>query len=266
MPEAVHVPCKVERWQAGHCEQVNDELAAEVPIVMQYHGINHAVMLATPSDLTDYAYGFTVSEGLVDCAADIQAVEVIPQSTAIELRISIKAEHFARVLARRRQLTGRTSCGICGTETLDQLQRPLPPCQPAFRLSARELQIALQQLSEQQPLNAVTGSVHAAAWVLPGSGLQWVREDVGRHNALDKTLGALLQAATDPKTGYVLITSRASYEMVYKTAALGVGVLVAVSAPTALAVQIAEQCALTLVGFTRAGRHVIYTHPERLQS
>jgi len=263
-PEPAIVEVDVERWSQGRMERARDRVAEETPIALVYHGVPHVVMLATPVNLEDYAVGFTVSEGLVAHPGEIQSVEVVPQSDAIELRIGIVAERFAQLLQRRRNLTGRTGCGLCGTESLEQAIRPVPALSQSLHISVADLHAALAQLESLQPINARTGSVHAAAWAVPGSGIQLVREDVGRHNALDKAIGALLRSNTDFAAGYMIITSRASYEMVQKSATAGIGLIAAVSAPTAFAIRTAEQSGVTLVGFARRDRHVVYTHPERL--
>jgi formate dehydrogenase accessory protein FdhD len=277
--EAASVEVAVERWQSGRIERLTDSVAEEAPVALVYHGVPHVVMLATPADLEDYAIGFTVSEGLVANAGEIQSVEIVPAAAAasaasaasnavpanaIEVRIGIAQHRFSALLQRRRNLTGRTGCGLCGTETLEQAMRPIAPVAAALKVSAGELHRALESLGAMQPVNSRTGSVHAAAWVLPGQGIQFVREDVGRHNALDKAIGALIRSGQDVSRGYMVITSRASYEMVQKSAAVGVGLLAAVSAPTALAIRTAEQAGITLIGFARADRHVVYCHPHRL--
>jgi FdhD protein len=265
-PEAASVEVSVERWQSGRTERATDRVAEEVPVALVYHGVPHVVMLATPADLEDYAVGFTVSEGLVAGASEIQSVEVVPAQDAIEVRIGIAADRFSELLQRRRNLTGRTGCGLCGTESLEQAIRPVRTLASALKVPVADLHAALVQLESLQPVNARTGSVHAAAWALPNDGIQFVREDVGRHNALDKAIGALIRSGADPAAGYMLITSRASYEMVQKTAAAGVGMLAAVSAPTGLAIRVAEASGVTLAGFARRDRHVVYTHPRRLIS
>ncbi|MGH8261524.1 MAG: formate dehydrogenase accessory sulfurtransferase FdhD, partial [Steroidobacteraceae bacterium] len=235
-----------------------------------YHGVPHVVMLATPSDLEDLAYGFTLSEELVAGVEEIRSVEVAAPGgeagdPAIEVRIGIAWERFPELLRRRRNLTGRTGCGLCGTETLDAAIRDRSRIASGPRVSAAGLHAAIVQLESLQPLNARTGSVHAAAWVIPGQGIYCVREDVGRHNALDKAIGALVRARVDLDAGYMLVTSRASYEMVQKAATVGIAFLAALSAPTAFAVRHAERSGLTLVAFARRDRHVVYTHAQRIE-
>lgn len=255
---------RVQRWRQGRVEEVQDDVAEEVPVAFSYHGIPHVVMLATPAHLEDLGTGFTFTEGLVGRADEIRGVEAVALADACEVRISLAPERFSELLRRQRNLTGRTGCGLCGTETLEQAIRQPPPVGSGVTVTSAELHAALLELRARQPLNAKTGSVHAAAWCLPGEGVRLVREDVGRHNALDKVIGALIRAGTPASTGYLLVSSRASYEMVQKAASAGVSVLAAISAPTGLAIRLAEACGLTLIGFARDDSHVVYTQPHRL--
>ncbi len=267
MNSAIQAPSAevpVQRWADGVVTRTTDFVTEEVPVALVYHGVPHVVMLATPADLEDYAVGFTVSEGLVAHPREIQSVEVVPAAQSIEVRIGIAGERFAELLRRRRNLTGRSGCGLCGAETVEEAIRPPVKAAKGPTVSAAGMHAALVQLESQQPLNARTGSVHAAAWVVPGEGVKLVREDVGRHNALDKLIGALVRAGTDVTAGYALITSRASFEMVQKSATAGITFVAAVSAPTVLAIRMAEQTGLTLVGFARRHSHVVYANPERL--
>jgi FdhD protein len=254
----------VQRWSKGSLAETTDFVTEEVPVALVYHGVPHVVMLATPADLEDYAVGFTVSEGLVGHPREIQSVEVEHGAESIEVRIGIAGERFSELLRRRRNLTGRTGCGLCGAETVEEAIRPPVLVGKGPVVSVAELHEALVQLEPKQVVNARTGSIHAAAWVVPGEGIRYVREDVGRHNALDKVIGALVRAGDDVNAGYALITSRASFEMAQKAAAAGITFMAAVSAPTALAIRLAQQSGLTLVGFARHDRHVVYAHPERL--
>ena len=237
-----------------------------MPVALVYHDVPHVVMLATPADLEDYAVGFTLSEGLVERADEIRGVEVVQGEASADVKISVAWERFTQLLQRRRNLAGRTGCGLCGAETAEDAIRECPAVPAGVTLSAAELHAAMAQLSGRQPINARTGSVHAAAWVVPGEGIKVVREDVGRHNALDKTIGALARVKTDFASGYMLITSRASYEMVQKCATVGIPLLVALSAPTAFAVRLAQRTGLTLVAFARADQHVVYAHPHRIRN
>jgi FdhD protein len=265
-PDLTHKEVDVERWVDGAVTRTTDFVTEEAPVALVYHGVPHVVMLASPADLEDYAVGFTVSEGLVASPREIQSVEVARGADSVEVRIGIAGERFSELLRRRRNLTGRSGCGLCGAETVDEAIRPPTQVAQGPTVMAADLHAALVQLESQQPVNARTGSIHAAAWVVPGKGIQLVREDVGRHNALDKVIGALVRSETDVNAGYALITSRASFEMVQKAATAGIAFVAAVSAPTALAIRMAKQTGLTLVGFARRHSHVVYANPERLTS
>jgi FdhD protein len=262
---AVSAEVAIERWTRGAIARTTDVVAEERPVALIYHDVPHVVMLATPADLEDYAVGFTLSEALVASADEIRGVEVSQGETSADVRITVAWERFTQLLQRRRNLTGRTGCGLCGAETAEDAIRECAPVPAGVSVTAAELHAAIAQLSSRQPINARTGSVHAAAWVVPGQGIQVVREDVGRHNALDKTIGALARARADFAAGYMLITSRASYEMVQKCATVGIALLVALSAPTAFAVRLAQRSGLTLVAFARADQHVVYAHPHRVK-
>jgi FdhD protein len=261
---AVSSRVEVQRWSAGSVTATTDLVAEEVPVALIYHDVPHVVMLATPADLEDYGVGFTLSEGLVARTAEIRGIEVVCGDGVADVRIAVAWERFTQLLQRRRNLAGRTGCGLCGAETAADAIRAPEPVPAGVALSAAQLHGAIEQLGSRQPINARTGSVHAAAWVLPHAGIQLVREDVGRHNALDKAIGALARNGADFSCGYMLITSRASYEMVQKCATVGISLLVALSAPTAFAVRLAQQTGLTLVAFARRDRHVVYANPQRL--
>lgn len=252
-------------WRAGVVEQVSDQVAEEVPVALAYHGVPHVVMLATPSDLEDLAVGFTLSESIVANRDEIRCVEAAQGSDgALEVRIGVAAERFSELLRRQRNLAARTGCGLCGAQTVADAIRNPPPVKSALTVHGEALHQALLDLQGRQELNSRTGSVHAAAWVVPNAGIQFVREDVGRHNALDKVIGAVVRAGGDFADGYFMVTSRASYEMVQKAATVGASFLAAVSAPTAFAIRLAEAAGLTLVGFAREHQHVVYAHPQRL--
>ncbi|MGH8138086.1 MAG: formate dehydrogenase accessory sulfurtransferase FdhD [Steroidobacteraceae bacterium] len=263
-PKAVSAEVSVERWERGEVTHKTDQVAEEIPVALVYHGVPHVVMLATPANLEDFAVGFTLSEGLVARPDEIRSVEVTQGEEAADVRVTVAWDRFSALLQRRRNLTGRTGCGLCGAETAEDAIRECGPVGPGPSVSTRDLHEAIEQLVALQPINARTGSVHAAAWVVPGKGIQLVREDVGRHNALDKAIGALVRSGVDFGSGYMLITSRASYEMVQKSATVGIAFLAALSAPTAFAVRLANQAGLTLVAFARRDRHVVYANPRRL--
>ena len=264
MPPPV-VAVDVERWRAGALEHASDEVADERAVAFKYHGVPHVVMLATPADLEDLAVGFTLSEAIVAAPAEIRSVGVRAVDDALEVHLDIAPERFAALLKRHRNLTGRTGCGMCGAETLADAIRDPPALGGALELSSVALQAALATLAERQALNARTGSIHAAAWVVPSRGVLLVREDVGRHNALDKMIGALVRRGEDLGRGYAIVTSRASYEIVQKAATVGIAAVVAVSAPTGFAIRAARQFGVTLVGFARPDRHVIYANGARMR-
>ncbi len=254
----------VQRWQSGRIAAVVDRVAEEVPIALVYNGLAHVVMMASPVDLEDFALGFSLSEGIVARAAEVRAIETDAVSDGIAVYVDIDRERFAPLEAQRRNLAARTSCGLCGTETIDQAVRHPPAVGEGVQITAGALQTAFAGLTERQPLNAVTGAVHAAAWALPDGQLVCAREDVGRHTAMDKLIGALAREGTSFEAGFALITSRASFEMTQKAATVGITVLAAISAPTGLAIRLAEETGLTLIGFTRTEQHNVYSNPQRI--
>jgi len=253
------------RHRDGAFVPVDAALAVEAPIALEYNGISHAVMLATPCDLEDFALGFSLGEGILSDVAELYQVEVRADPPGITLALEVAAGAFAALKQRRRTLAGRTGCGICGTESLEQVLRPLPKLAFAnWQLSATALAVASAALAGAQPLLQQTGATHGAAWCSLDGALLHVREDVGRHNALDKLIGALRRARIPTDQGFALITSRASVEMVQKAATAGIGVLAAVSAPTSLALEVAQRCGLTLIGFARGANFSVYTNRSRV--
>ena len=249
-------------WNGGELIEGNDVVATETPVAMVYNGISHVVMMATPADLQDFALGFSLSEGILTSPKQLLDCEEIITDTGIELALSITAEPFAALKERRRNLVGRTGCGLCGAESLAQAITTPNNISTQLTISHVALQQAIAALGDVQLLQQQTGAVHGAAWCNTAGDIILVREDVGRHNALDKLLGAISLQPSDE--GFVLVTSRASYEMVAKTTSANIPLLAAVSAPTSLAVELAEKAGLTLVGFSRAGRHVVYAHGQRI--
>ena len=266
----------VERLQAGRREPHVETLAEELPVALVYNGISHAVMLASPADLEDFALGFSLSEGIIDSPDDLLDAEILPadlgesvalagtteRGLSVELKVTLRC--FMRLKERRRTLAGRTGCGLCGTESLAEAVRPVGREAACIEIEARALERAMAALPSHQHLQKATGAAHAAAWCAPDGEVLTLREDVGRHNALDKLIGALARAGTDPATGFVVVTSRASYEMVYKAAHAGFGLLAAVSAPPGRAGRPAEAAGLVLAGFVRGDRAVAYSHTRRL--
>ena len=253
---------RVEVWQDGASTVAGDQLAAEQPVALFYRCVAHAVMMLTPGDLEDFAYGFSLSEGIIDRPEQLYDIEVREAQGGLELRMDLDSACLARLQQRRRQMVGASGCGLCGLETLAAVTAELPVLPRRKALSHSALQRSLPGFEAHQVLGALTGGMHAAAWCDLRGAVQVLREDVGRHNAFDKLIGAL---AREPKrSGFALLSSRASYELVQKALRADIEILVTLSAATSLAVELAERCGLTLVGFTRPGRHVVYSHPERL--
>ena len=241
-----------------------DVLAEESPVALVYNGISHAVMMASPADLEDFALGFSISEGIADGEDDIGAIEAVAVTAGIEARIELSSRAFWRLKERRRTLAGRTGCGLCGVDSLEQTVRVMQPVASDLKVPLDAIHRALNNLPEAQVNNRATRSMHAAAFATPQGELKLVREDVGRHNALDKLIGAMLRAGIAPSSGVCLITSRCSYEMVQKAVVTGFPVLVAVSAPTLMARRLAEAHNLTLVALARHDSAVLVSHPERV--
>jgi formate dehydrogenase accessory protein FdhD len=260
--------CDVQRIKGNTVTSDEDHVIEEVPVALVFNGISHAVMLASPADLEDFAVGFSLSEGIVAHAREIHDLDVRSECSGIVVEMTIASERFFTLKDRRRSLVGRTGCGLCGVESLETItaQTASSPMNlsSGFRLKHEAIDEGLRQLPHWQPLRSLTGASHGAAWCDAQGNIELLREDVGRHNALDKLIGALARQNKPTNDGFVLITSRASYEMVQKTARAGIAALVAVSAPTTLAVQMAKSAGILLVGFARDGQQVIYSQPDRL--
>jgi FdhD protein len=237
----------------------------ETAVAFTYNGSAHAVMMASPADLGDFAAGLSLTERIVESADDISELEIISSELGIELRMWIAEKCMQPYSARRRHLVGPTGCGLCGVESLDEAARPPPPVGEGIQLTPQQVSAAIAALAPAQVLNRATRAVHAAGFWRPDEGLVAVREDVGRHNALDKLIGALARRRIAGRTGVVLLTSRVSVEMVQKTAILGASILVAVSAPTALAVRAADASGVTLIAIARDEDFEIFTHPKRVR-
>jgi FdhD protein len=253
-----------QRWDQGRRETRVEQVAEETPVALVYNGTPHVVMMATPADLEDFALGFSVTEELIRSRADLLDTQVVRYSQGIEIQATVAAACDATIASRTRRLTGRTGCGICGADSFAAVLKELHPVTVDVTVSADAIHAALTSLANQQRLNAAAGAVHAAGWARLDGTVELLREDVGRHNALDKLIGAVLKRGIDVRTGFVVVTSRASFEMVQKTTVLGAPLLAAISGPTGLALRVAEQAGLTLVGFARGGRHTVYTHPGRV--
>ena len=241
-----------------------DFLAEEVPVALVYNGISHVVMMASPKDLELFAMGFSLSEGIIDHPQEIYGMDVVKACNGLEVQIELSSRRFMGLKERRRALAGRTGCGVCGVEQLNDIGKPVTPLPFTQTFNLANLDKALEHLNDVQPIGQLSGCTHAAAWVLPSGDIIGGHEDVGRHVALDKLLGRRARESDVWQQGAALVSSRASYEMVQKAAMCGVEILFAVSAATTLAVEVAERCNLTLVGFCKPGRATIYTHSQRL--
>ncbi|MFO3703405.1 formate dehydrogenase accessory sulfurtransferase FdhD [Xanthomonas codiaei] len=254
----------VFRHRGGRGASVQDQVAAEMPVALIYNQVPFAVMMATPEDLEDFALGFSLSEGIVDHPQDLRVVAVETFLEGASLQLEIPPERAAALGRRRRNLDGRSGCGVCGNESIEAVLRVPPVVHSDLRIETDALARALAGLHAQQPIAAQTGAVHAAGWADAQGMVQLVREDVGRHNALDKLIGALAHARIDASQGFAVVTSRASFEMAMKAAQARIPLLAAISAPTALAISLADSAGLTLIGFARDHDCVVYSHPQRL--
>ncbi|MBN6071074.1 formate dehydrogenase accessory sulfurtransferase FdhD [Aggregatibacter actinomycetemcomitans] len=240
-----------------------ETLAKEVPVALVYNDISHTVMMCSPRDLADFAMGFSLSEGIIEKPSDIYSIDIEEVCNGIEARVELATRCFVALKDHRRTLTGRTGCGICGAEQLQQVYKNVAKLDRTLTFDVAQLDDCLEQLQKLQELGKQTGSTHAAGFFSLDGKLLAIREDVGRHVALDKLLG--WHAKAGKPQGFIVVTSRASYEMVQKTVSAGVEMLVAISASTDLAVEMAEQYNLTLIGFARAGRATVYSGRERLR-
>ncbi len=252
------------RWRKGVTSAGRRAIPEEVPVALTYNGSAYAVMMVTPADLADFALGFSISETVVESASEIESLEILDVEGGIEARMWLNPSAAARNSSRRRSILGPTGCGLCGVESIAQALKAMPPvATAAASVSGNELVAAMAELEKHQTLNAETRAVHAAGLWLRGRGVL-VREDAGRHNALDKVIGGAAAARLPAAEGAVLLTSRISVELVQKTAKLGASIIAAVSAPTALAVRVAGSAGITLVAVMRGEEFEIFTVPERI--
>jgi FdhD protein len=253
-----------EIWREGSPRLGSRSIPEETAVALTYNGGAYAVMMTTPQDLEDFAVGFSLSEGLITCSAEIDSLAVVQLEDGVELRMWLSKPTADRLQQRRRRIAGPTGCGLCGIESIAEAMRPTAMVGRGRQVSPEQIMDAMQSLPSRQKLNIETRAVHAAAFWNARSGIVALREDVGRHNALDKLSGALARASIAASDGIVLLTSRVSVEMVQKSAAIGTSVMVSVSAPTALAVRMADAAGITLAAIARADGFEVFTHPHRI--
>jgi FdhD protein len=258
------VEWKSVAWRGG-AQRSTRAVAAEVPVAFVYDGGTEAVMMATPADLEDFALGFSLNDGIVSSADDVGEIGIVEVERGVELRMILKQRNREALVTRRRLRAGPAGCGLCGVESIAAALAKPPRVPAALTFDAREIVAAVGALFPLQKLNERTRAAHAAALYVPGEGIVAVREDVGRHNALDKLAGALVRAGRKASGGAIVMTSRVSVELVQKAARMGAGVLAAVSAPTALALEEAEAAGITVAGIVRDDGFEIFTHPERIR-
>lgn len=265
-PHAAATDAAAQRLDAGGAAtaSVSRTVPEETPIALSFNGVTHAVMLATPDYLEDFGRGFALSESIVADIGEILDIETLTHPDGMEVAMTLTARRFAALSQRRRSLAGPTGCGLCGVDSLAQANRQPAHIESDFAIAEAAIRAGLAALPQAQVLNAETGAVHAAAWIDRQGNLLALREDVGRHNALDKLVGALAARRSDPSQGALLLTSRCSVELVMKAATVGMPVLVAVSAPTARAVRLAEATGVTLVALARADSMLVFAHGRRI--
>ena len=252
-------------WRTGGFAEDERAIPEETAVAFTFNTASYAVMMATPQDLEDFAVGFSLTEGVISSIDAIDSIDIVEEEVGIELRIWLKAADAADFLGRRRKMAGPTGCGLCGIESLVEAMRPPPDVVKGRAFTPNQIMTAVDSLFPMQVLNRETRAVHAAGFWTPERGLVAVREDVGRHNALDKLAGALARDGATAREGLVALTSRVSVEMVQKSAAIGAPTIVAVSAPTALATRMAEACGMTLVAIARKDGFEVFTHPHRVR-
>lgn len=261
-PPSLSVACHA--WRHGEMAVSARTVPEETAIAFTFNGTTHAVMMATPGDFEDFAVGFALTEGLIEQPSEIANLDIVPTPLGIELRVWLPEDRAKTYAARRRSMAGPTGCGLCGIESLEEAARPAPVVSNASRFDAGAIVAAMASLSSGQKLNGQTHAVHAAGFWTPARGLVAVREDVGRHNALDKLIGTLARSAIPAAHGLVLLTSRVSIELIQKAARLGAPLIAAVSAPTAAGVRLADTCGITLVAVARGQDFEVFTHHQRI--
>ncbi|MFC3693974.1 formate dehydrogenase accessory sulfurtransferase FdhD [Chenggangzhangella methanolivorans] len=252
-------------WRAGTLRDASERATPEeTPVAIVYDGSTQAVMMASPTDVEDFAVGFSLTEGIVRSVGEIESLEIVPHELGLEARMWLAKDPARQLGARRRAIAGPTGCGLCGVDSLAEAVKPARLVSADTIVTSADVHEALEALSRAQALNFETRAVHGAGFFRPGHGLLAVREDVGRHNALDKLAGHLARTGEDASTGFVVLTSRVSVEMIQKAAVIGTGLVVAVSAPTALGVRLAAEAGITLAAIARGDGFEVFTHPHRI--
>jgi FdhD protein len=253
-------------WREGSPSAGSRSIPEETAVALTYNGGTYAVMMTTPQDLRDFAVGFSLNEGVIGSPADIDSLDIVQLDDGVELRMWLSRPNADRLRERRRHIAGPTGCGLCGIESIAEAMRPAAVVDHGRQFSPQQIMVAMRNLPSRQKLNIETRAVHAAAFWNASSGIVALREDVGRHNALDKLSGALARGSIAAGEGIILLTSRVSVEMVQKSAAIGASVMVSVSAPTALAVRMADAAGITLAAIARADGFEVFTHPSRISN
>jgi FdhD protein len=253
-------------WREDGPSAGSRSIPEETAVALTYNGGTYAVMMTTPQDLRDFAIGFSLSEGVIGSPADIDSLDIVQLDDGVELRMWLSQPKADRLRERRRHIAGPTGCGLCGIESIAEAMRPAAVVAPGRQFSPEQIMAAMRSLPSRQKLNVQTRAVHAAAFWNATSGIVALREDVGRHNALDKLSGALARGSIEAGEGMILLTSRVSVEMVQKSAVIGASVMVSVSAPTALAVRMADAAGITLAAIARADGFEVFTHPHRISN
>jgi FdhD protein len=251
-------------WSGGRAVAEQRAIPRETPVAFAYDGSSYAVMMATPGDLEDFAIGFSLTEGIVAALEEVGSFEIVEETIGIELRMTLSGPRAAALAKRRRAHAGPVGCGLCGIESLEEAARPVPVVAGGVTITPADIALALEATKASQTINRQTHATHAASFFAPASGLVALREDVGRHNALDKLAGALARGGVAPAEGVVVVTSRLSVELVQKAAMMGAPILVAVSAPTALALRTADEAGITVIAVARGDGFELFTHPDRV--
>jgi FdhD protein len=263
----MHQPARIvhrQSWREGNSSAGSRSIPEETAVALTYNGGTYAVMMTTPQDLEDFALGFSLSEGVINSPDDVDSLDIVRLDDGVELRMWLSKPRADRMQERRRHIAGPTGCGLCGIESIAEAMRPAAVIAHDRQFSPEQIMVAMRNVPLLQKLNIETRAVHAAAFWNVTSGIVALREDVGRHNALDKLAGALARASIVAGEGIILLTSRVSVEMVQKSAAIGASVMVSVSAPTALAVRMADAAGITLAAIARADGFEVFTHPRRI--